>query len=46
MNHEILTNELDEATKELISKVELMEKEINKKDKQLSSKLFKQRRLL
>ena len=41
MNHEILTNELDEATKELISKVELMEKEINKKDKQLSSKLFK-----
>lgn len=38
MNHEILTNELDEATKELISKVELMEEEINKKDKELSSK--------
>lgn len=38
MNHKILTNELDEATKELISKVELMEKEINKKDEQLSSK--------
>lgn len=38
MNHEILTNELNEATKELISKVELMEKEINKKDEQLSSK--------
>ena len=38
MNHEILTNELNEATKELISKVELMEKEMNKKDEQLSSK--------
>lgn len=38
MNHEILTNYLDEATKELISKVGLMEKEINKKDEELSSK--------
>ena len=35
MNHNILTNELDEATKELISKVELMEEEINKKDKEI-----------
>ena len=35
MNHEILTNELDEATKELINK---MEEQINKKDEQLSSK--------
>lgn len=38
MNHEILTNDLDKATKELISKVELMEEEINKKDEQLNSK--------
>lgn len=38
MNHEILTNELDESTKLLISKVELMEEEINKKKKELSSK--------
>ena len=38
MNHEILTNELDDETKLLISKVEIMEEEINKKDEQLSSK--------
>ena len=38
MNHEILTNELDEETKLLINKVEIMEEEINKKDEQLSSK--------
>lgn len=38
MNHEILTNELDEMTKSLIKKVENMENEINEKDKELSSK--------
>ncbi len=38
MNHEILSNELDESTKLLISKVESMEEEINKKDNELSSK--------
>lgn len=38
MNHEILTNELDENTKALIEKVEKMENEINEKDKELSSK--------
>ena len=38
MNHEILTNELDDETKLLISKVEIMEEEINKRDEQLSSK--------
>lgn len=38
MNHEFLTNELDEATKLLISKVESMEEEINKKDQELCSK--------
>ncbi|MDU1347894.1 transposase [uncultured Clostridium sp.] len=38
MNHEILTNELDEKTKLLISKVELMEEEINNNRKELSSK--------
>lgn len=38
MNHEILTNELDESTKLLISKVELMEEEITEKKKELSSK--------
>ena len=38
MNHEILTNELDDETKLLISKVEIMEEEINNKDEQLSSK--------
>lgn len=38
MNHEILTNELDENTKSLIEKVEKMESEINEKDKELSSK--------
>ncbi|SHH42155.1 IS66 family transposase [Clostridium grantii] len=37
MNKEILTNELDENTKLLISKVELMEEAIDKKNKQLSS---------
>ena len=35
MNHEIITNDLDENTKSLIEK---MEAEINKKDKQLNSK--------
>jgi mRNA-degrading endonuclease YafQ of YafQ-DinJ toxin-antitoxin module len=34
MNHEVLTNELDEITKSLIEK---METEINEKDKKLSS---------
>ncbi|GKU24334.1 hypothetical protein CFOLD11_11600 [Clostridium folliculivorans] len=38
MNHEILTNELDETTKSLIEQVEKMENEINEKDKELSSK--------
>lgn len=38
MNHEILTNELDDITKSLIEKVEKMETEINEKDKELSSK--------
>jgi transposase len=38
MNNEILTNELDENTKLLISKVELMEEAIDNKNKQLSSK--------
>ena len=38
MNHEILTNELDEVTKSLIEKVEKMSTEIDKKDKELSSK--------
>jgi transposase len=38
MNHEILTNELDENTKLLIQKVENMENEINEKNKELSSK--------
>lgn len=38
MDHEFLTNELDEETKLLINKVEIMEEEINKKDEQLSSK--------
>lgn len=38
MNHENLTNELDEATKLLISKVELMEEEINNKKEELSAK--------
>jgi transposase len=38
MDHEILTNELDEKTKSLIEKVEKMENEISEKDKELSSK--------
>ena len=38
MNHELLTNELDEVTKSLIEKVEKMSTEIDKKDKELSSK--------
>lgn len=38
MNHEILTNELDESTKSLISKVELMEEEINNNKQELSAK--------
>lgn len=35
MNHEILTNELDEKTKALIEKVEKMEKELSSKDKEI-----------
>ena len=35
MNHEILTNELDETTKSLIEKVEIMEKELNSKDEEI-----------
>ncbi|MCE5221813.1 MAG: IS66 family transposase [Clostridium sp.] len=35
MNHEILTNELDETTKSLIEKVEVMEKELNSKDEEI-----------
>ena len=38
MNHENLTNELDETTKLLISKVELMEEEINNNKAELSAK--------
>ena len=38
MNHETITNELNENTKLLIHKVEKMEAEISKKDKELSSK--------
>ena len=38
MNHEAITNELNENTKLLIAKVEKMEAEISKKDKELSSK--------
>ena len=45
MNHEILTNELDETTKSLIEKVEKMENEINEKDKELSSKEKKKKKL-
>lgn len=35
MSHEILTNELDENTKELIEKVEKMEKELSSKDEEI-----------
>ncbi|QGU95427.1 hypothetical protein GOM49_10310 [Clostridium bovifaecis] len=35
MDHEILTNELDEKTKSLIEKVEKMENEINEKDEEI-----------
>ena len=38
MNHEAITNELNENTKLLIAKVETMEAEINKKDAELSLK--------
>ena len=38
MNHEDITNELNENTKLLIAKVENMEAEINKKDEELSLK--------
>lgn len=38
MSHEILSNELDEATKLLISKVELMEEELNKNKEEISNK--------
>lgn len=37
MNHEILTNELDETTKSLIEKVEIMEKELNSKDEEIKN---------
>jgi transposase len=35
MNHEILTNELDETTKSLIEKVEIMEKELDSKNEEI-----------
>ena len=35
MNHEIPINELDKATKSLTEKVEVMEKELNSKDKEI-----------
>ena len=38
MNHDTITNELNETTKLLINKVENMEAEINKKDAELSLK--------
>lgn len=38
MDHKILNNELDEATKLLISKVELMEQEINDKKEEVTEK--------
>lgn len=38
MNHETFTIGLDESTKLLISKVELMEEEISGKKKELTSK--------
>ena len=38
MNHDTITNELNETTKLLINKVETMEAEINKKDAELSLK--------
>ena len=37
MNHEIITNELNENTKLLIDKVEKMEAEINKKDEEINN---------
>nr|MCR4943472.1 IS66 family transposase [Clostridium sp.] len=37
MNHEIITNELNENTKLLIDKVEKMEVEINKKDEEINN---------
>ncbi len=38
MSHEILSNELDEATKLLIDKVELMEEELNKNKEEINNK--------
>ena len=38
MNHEVITNALNENEKLLIDKLEKMEAEINKKDQELSSK--------
>lgn len=38
MNHEFLTNELDDQTKLLISKVESMEEELNNNKIELSEK--------
>ena len=38
MNHEIISNELDEKSQVLIEKVEEMEKEIDSKNKEIDSK--------
>ena len=38
MNHEIISNELDERSQVLIEKVEEMEKEIDSKNKEIDSK--------
>ena len=38
MNHEVITNALNENEKLLIDKLEKMEAEINKKDQELNSK--------
>ena len=38
MNHEIISNELDERNQVLIEKVEEMEKEIDSKNKEIDSK--------
>ena len=39
MNHEVITNALNENKKLLIDKLEKMEAEINKKDEELSHSL-------
>ncbi|MGL5084548.1 MAG: hypothetical protein ACRC68_02310 [Clostridium sp.] len=38
MNHEIINNELSEDTKLLISKVELIEEELSKKEKEINNR--------